>query len=355
MKADQTAKNVPVAAGISDVLMRHPDAAETQPQVPLTSAIWVEDSSSSYHMDGKCQLLINRYLGLSLMNAGDPLMAKVNSELLKLAFDYPCLMHASLAVALTYDRHVNSSVGHRRTVEECSHWSEATVLLNKRLLQPIKAKDKDPIWGTAAALTIITFSSPDACTPQDSWPLQCSRSSDLYWLYMGEGKMSLWDILNPLRPDSIFRVMSATYALMNTPLPHSGIDGIPSAIAAVCHLEDSTTEESSSYFHAAHAVSRILQLQDGEVDVAQVQFFMRSINGHFKDLLGRKDPVALLLLYLWYQKAGRSIWWIEARAKIECPSICSYLHIYHSRNTAVMAFLSSRTDFAEVPNQPRFT
>lgn len=248
-------------------------------------------------------------------------------------------MHASLAVALTYDRHLNGSLDCRRTVEECYHWCQSTVLLNKRLREPIETKDKDPIWGTAAALVILIFSSPDACTPEQAWPLKSSGSSDLDWVRMSKGKMSLWHMVNPLRPDSLFRVMAATYAHMHSPLPERGIDGIPRALAAVCNLKDSSTAETNPYFHAAHAVSQILELPDSEVTIGQTQLFMRSIHGPFEDLLRERDPSALLLLYLWYRKASRSIWWIELRARVECPSICLYLRLYHKKNGAVQAFL----------------
>lgn len=311
--------------------------AELQP--PVASAVWTSDESTSYQLDAKCQDFITRYLGRSLITPDDPNMIHVNRKLLKLAFAYPFLMHASLAVALTYDRHLNSSLGCRRSLEECYHWSQSTALLNRRLREPIEAKDKDPIWGTAAALAVLTFSSPDACTPEESWPLKSSNHSDLDWLRMSRGKMSLWHIVNPLRPDSLFRVMAATFAHMHSPLPESGIDGIPRALAAVCLLKVSSTAKNNPYFYAAHAVSQILDLPDSEVTTGQTQLFTRSIHGSFEDLLRKKDPVALLLLYLWYRKVSRSIWWIELRARVECPSICLYLRLYHKGNVAVQAFL----------------
>lgn len=248
-------------------------------------------------------------------------------------------MHASLAVAFAYDRYQNSSLGSRRTLEECYHWSRSTVLFNRRLREHIETKDKDPIWGTAAALAILSFSSPDACTAEESWPLKRSEPSDLEWLRMIKGKMSLWRIINPLRPDSLFRVMASTFADMHSPLPGKGIDGIPQALAAVCNLEGSSTAENNPYFNAAHAVSLIQGLPDCQVTTGHTQLFIRSIQGPFKYLLREKDPVALLLLYLWYCKAGRSIWWIELRARVECPSICSYLGLYHRERSAVHAFL----------------
>jgi hypothetical protein len=156
---------------------------------------------------------------------------------------------------------------------------------------------------------------------------------------MSKGKMSLWHVVNPLRPDSIFSVMAPTFAHMNSPLPEGGIDGVPTALAAVCNLNDSSTAETNPYFHVAHTVSQILDLPDSEIATGHVQLFMRSIEGPFEDLLRERDPLALLLLYLWYRKISRCIWWIELRARVECPSICLYLRLYHKESRDIQAFL----------------
>ncbi|KAL2810543.1 hypothetical protein BJX63DRAFT_401757 [Aspergillus granulosus] len=317
--------------------------AKAKLQRPLTNAIWTSDAWTSYQLNARCQDFITKYLGRSLITPHDPSMRQVNRRLLELAFAHPFLMHASLAVALTYDRHLNGSLECRRTVEECYHWSQSTVLLNKRLSEPIVEEEKDPIWGTAAALVILTFSSPDASTPEEAWPVKScsdpSGPSDLSWLCMNECKMALWQTLNPLRPGSLFRVMEATYAKMNTPLPERGIDGIPSALAAICNLTDSSMPDTSPYFGAAHAVSHILNLPDIEVTTGPTQLFIQSIHGPFKQLLLKRDPVALLLLYLWYRKVGRCIWWIGLRARVECPAICLYLRRCRKGNADVLALL----------------
>ncbi|KAL5046302.1 hypothetical protein BDW71DRAFT_182557 [Aspergillus fruticulosus] len=314
-------------------------------QPPVSSAVWTSDEPTSYQyqLNTKCQDFVTRYLGQSLLSPvpDDPNMRRVNRKLLALAFSYPFLMHASLAVAFTYDRYLNSSIGGRRSLEECYHWSQATTLLSRRLAQPIVAtsKDKDAIWGTAAALAILTFSSPDARKPDESWPLKRSSDrSDLDWLCMSSGKMALWDFVNPLRPDSLFCIMKATFAQINAPLPNGGIDGIPRTLAAVCHLNDAATTQNNPYFDAAHAVSAILNRPDSEVTTGQTQLFPRCIQGPFEGLLRDRDPVALLLLYLWYCKAS-CIWWIGLRARVECPAICEYLQRYHKGNAALQAFL----------------
>ncbi|XXH04252.1 hypothetical protein Hte_010666 [Hypoxylon texense] len=335
--------NIPDLQPVADDTIRSLAAQEaTKLQSPLTNAVWTSDESTSYQylLNAKCQEFVTRYLGRSLITPHDPNMREVNCNLLALAFEHPYLMHASLAVAFAYDRHLNSgSSGSRRTLEECYHWTQGTALFNRRLWQPMNTKDKDAIWGTAAALAVLAFSSPDACTPEESWPLKSSDTSDLEWLRMGKGKMSLWDMTNPLRPDSLFRVMAATFADMNSPLPEKGIDGIPRALARACHLKDSSTAENNPYFHAAHALSQLQDLPDSQVTVGQTELFTRSIHGPFESLLRAKDPIALLLLYLWYRKAARGIWWIELRARVECPAICWYLRLYHKDYDAVQAIL----------------
>lgn len=253
---------------------------------------------------------------------------------------YPCLMHASLAVAFTYERYLNSSAGCRRSLEECYHFARSTALLNKRLQEPIKPVDKDPIWGTAAALAILSFASPDACMPEESWPLKSSNSElDFDWLRLSNGKMSLWNTVNPLRSDSIFSIMAKTYAHMSSPLPTSGIDGIPEALAMLCSLDDSSTAENNDYFDAVHALSQMLEVPANQVTTGQTQLFTRCIHGTFETLLRNKDPIALLLLYMWYHKAGQDIWWIELRARIESRAIYLYLQRYHEGDAAIQAFL----------------
>ncbi|KAI0191896.1 hypothetical protein F4808DRAFT_381729 [Astrocystis sublimbata] len=316
-------------------------------RAPLSNAVWTADASSHYQLNDKCQDFVTRYLGESLLNPKNSKMAEVNRKLLGFAFTHPYLMHASLAVALCYDRHHSahlpntSLTNHNRTVEECHHLSLGTALLNKRLTQPITEADKDPIWGTAAALAMLSFASPDGSShaPETSWPMRSSSETDLEWLRLNKGKMALWPLINPIRPGSIFRVMAATYAEMHAPRAERGVGGIPPDLARVCGLNDASTAGNSPYFDAAHALARILCLDDGEVRVGHTEVFTRCIEGRFQDLVLSKDPVALLLMFLWYRKGARSIWWIDVRARVECPAICLYLRRHWASRRDVLVLL----------------
>lgn len=245
-------------------------------------------------------------------------------------------MHASLAVSLAYDRYLNGSPGDQRTLEECQHFSQSITLFRRRLLAPITPGDKDAIWGTAAALALLAFASPEASIFENSWPLMGSKPSCLEWLRMSEGKMSLWCATDPLRPDSIFRILAGIYNQMNSPIPPQGIDGIPRPFISLCELNDSSTAKSNAYFNAVHVLSEIQRVPDGHVTVGHTERFSRCICGPFMTLLVEKDPTALLLLYLWYQKAKRSIWWMGTRAWVECPAISSYLALHHAEHYATL-------------------
>ncbi|KAI6790108.1 hypothetical protein KC332_g5224 [Hortaea werneckii] len=295
----------------------------------LDTPVYTTDGSDTFHMTTRHQEYVFRYLGQAPPSiSNDPNTKKLNLSLLELCFVSPSLMHASLALALAYDRYRNDFTTSQRRSEEYHHWTRSAALLKKRLNQPIETKDKDPIWGTAATLALLSFSFTDTNLPDRSWPVQVPSENSvdpLDWLRMDNAKMSLWHIVNPLRPESIFSIMKDTYAQLASPLPKSGAKGIPGPLASICGLGEHSTAGNNPYFSAAHAVSQLLEIEDSRVTVGHTQRFTKCIGGAFESLLRGRDPVALLLLYLWYSKAARSIWWIESRARVERPAIRLYL------------------------------
>lgn len=251
-------------------------------------------------------------------------------------------MHACIALALAYDRYRKGCTTSHRRSEEYHHWTRSAVLLKKRLNRPIETKDKDPIWGTAATLALLSFSFTDAHLPECSWPVRLPSESSidpLDWLRMDNAKMSLWHAVNPLRPESIFGIMKDTYAQLASPLPKAGAENIPGPLASLCELGDHSTAENNPYFSAAHALSDLLKIEDNRVTVGHTQRFTKCIHGTFESLLRARDPVALSLLHLWYSKASRSIWWIESRARIEHPAIRLYLQRNHGEDHKIQTCL----------------
>lgn len=172
-------------------------------------------------------------------------------------------MHGTLAVTAVHDRYLGITPTYRRSLRESYQISQCTTLFNRWLCQPIKEEHKDPLWATAGALSILTFSSINACSAEEAWPLGASDSSDLDWIRLGVGKITLWDLVNPMRSESVFRVMTETFAYIHHPLPQRGTDGVSTELAQLCGINDSSTQENNPYFSVAHSLSRLLEAPKG--------------------------------------------------------------------------------------------
>jgi hypothetical protein len=55
-------------------------------QRPVTSAVWISDASTTYHLNARCRDFITRYYQRSLVAPDDPRLEQVNRKLLDLAF-----------------------------------------------------------------------------------------------------------------------------------------------------------------------------------------------------------------------------------------------------------------------------
>jgi hypothetical protein len=249
-------------------------------------------------------------------------------------------MHGTLAVTAVHDRYLGVTPTHRRSLRESYHWAQCTILFNKWLSQgPIKEEHKDPVWAAAGSLGILTFSSINTSSPEEAWPLGPPDSSDLEWLRLGTGKMALWHLVNPLRPESVFRAMSETFASMHLPVPAKGINGVPVELVQLCGLDESSTQENNLYFRIVHGLSRLLAMPKSGDSLGRIMMVASHMHDKFASCLVKKDPVARLLLSWWYTRARESKWWIDLRARYELPAICTYLQRYHGDNSVIQALI----------------
>ena len=249
-------------------------------------------------------------------------------------------MHGTLAMTAVHDRYLGVTPTRRRSLRESYHWSQCTTLFNNWLSQhPIKEEHKDPLWATAGAIAILTFASINTSSLEETWPLRPAGPSDLEWLRLGTGKRALWPLVNPLRPGSVFRVMSETFASMHLPIPAKGASGVSVELVQLCGLDESSTQENNPYFTVAHGLSQLFEIPKGEDLLGSVLMVLGHMNNDFAFCLEKKDPVALLLLSLWYTKARESKWWIDHRVRCELPAICAYLQRYHGDNSVIQALI----------------
>ena len=247
-------------------------------------------------------------------------------------------MHGILAMAAAHDRYLGIEPTRCRFVREIYHSSQCIVLFKEWLSQPIEEKYKDAIWATGVTLAILAFSSIQVSSFEQAWPLKPSDSSDLQWVRLKASDKELWRLANPMRPSSVFRTASEVFS-HNQALPRRGIHGLSVKLAELCGVDESSTLENSPYFGFVHALSRLLDVPNGEASDSQILMVLGIISTTFSACLEEKDPVALLLLYLWYTRACQSRWWVDHRARHELPAIRTYLQRYHRNNGIIQALL----------------
>ena len=250
-------------------------------------------------------------------------------------------MHVVQTLTAMHDRFLTESPRSRPSVPEIYHWTEAVSLFNRKLSAPIAAADRDSLWATAALLGAIAFSSIEATTPEEAWPLKLPEASDLDWLMMSEGKRAIWVVADPLRADSVFHSLSEEFddAYYSSATFPSGIDGIPTAFVELFGFDVTTTSKSSPYHVAARVISALLDVECCQANIVKFFAFASHMQPEFLSLMAQKDPRALLLVAYWYAKIRNAIWWVHRRATLEGQAICLYLERWYPHNFAIRELL----------------
>lgn len=251
-------------------------------------------------------------------------------------------MHATLALAFAYDRylHQGSLVTKGRPLMEMYHFCQCTTMFKEQLHQNLSSNEKDAVWGTASFLSILLFLAIDESDSTKAWPFKSSECPDLDWLRMGDNKWRLFELTNPLRPESIFNPVATVLKKIHDYKPVTGIDEILPDLLNICSLDASSSSLTSPYFEAAQAVSRVYKYADSHVPLSEGMAYVVHMELPFRALLAAKDPVALLLTAIWYRKSRKAVWWIGLRSAVECEAICMYLRQYHSDKADIMDLLS---------------
>jgi hypothetical protein len=248
-------------------------------------------------------------------------------------------MHAILAVSAIHDRYRGNTPIAGPTRREAYHASEAASLFNRKLSGHIPPQDRDTLWMAATYLGIVAFCSNIPETPEQSWPLK-PDPSHLEWLRMTEAKMAIWELANPLQPGSLFRKMANELHEMYTPRPTAPIEGAPPALLHLCHITSRSSATNNPYYIAVRLLGPLFDTKPGTLARSKVLSFTSQMQQSFKDLLHERDPVALLLLALWYEKSRPHVWWLRHRATIEYQAIALYLRRCYSGKRAIMDLLS---------------
>lgn len=246
-------------------------------------------------------------------------------------------MHTVLAMSAMHDRYLHNRYPGAPSIFEIYHSAQSASLLNRKLSEPITPQDRDPLWMAVTFLGIITFSSLNTSHPSHAWPLRAADPSDLQWVRMAETKMAVMRLAEPRRGDSLFRAMAEEYSTMFD-LVSSSAGAIPSSLESVCLLNATSSKENNPYFTAVRTLVPLLGRRT-KATRSMVLAFSSQMEPVFKMLLRQKDPVALLLLAMWYDKAAQIIWWVRHRANVECRAICLYLQREHGKDREILDLL----------------
>jgi hypothetical protein len=249
-------------------------------------------------------------------------------------------MHVVQTLTAIHDRYSVFPIP-KRGPSEVYHWSQAAILFNQKLSQPLDLNDRDALWATAALLGVIAFGTIDVSRPEDAWPLKNDEGDDLQWLKMGEGKIAVWNMTDPLRPDSVFAPLSQQYLYTCAGLtqPVVGTKGIPPEFIELCDLTDTSTAKNHDYFLAAHALAPLLLTEYNENNSTRYLAFLSHLTADFKKMLEAKEPRSLVLLAYWYAKMRSSQWFMARRAIFEGQAICMYLGKFHADDTLILKML----------------
>jgi hypothetical protein len=188
-------------------------------------------------------------------------------------------------------------------------------------------------------LGIISFATIEASCPEEAWPLKPSDPSDFEWIAMSEHKMAVWDVTNPLRPDSAFHGMVEDYEalifLLSLQYSKSGLASIPVEILELYEIDEKSTDENNPYYSAVRTIASLLPIQCERSNIVRFLNFISHTTPQFKGLIRAKDPRALLLMAYWYAMVGHAVWWLERRTVLEGQATCLYLERYYPDETRI--------------------
>jgi hypothetical protein len=251
-------------------------------------------------------------------------------------------MYVVLTLTLMHDRSLSSSPNTKQSAAEAFYWYQATVSFNSRLSKPIQPSERDALWATAALLGTIAFFNIEARTPEEAWPLKPPSPLDLDWLRMSDGKKEIWKITDPLRADSVFRLMGPEHHkdFLPTYPTMLELDALPSELVRLCGLDATSTTDNNPYYAAASVLASLMNIECNRCTIPKFLSFISYTHPDYKRLLERKDPRALLLLAYWYAKVSQyQQWWIWRRVVLEGQATCIYLEKHHGSEANIQKLL----------------
>lgn len=190
----------------------------------------------------------------------------------------------------------------------------------------LTSSERDSLWVSAALLGSACFGQVKTLDPNAAWPLTESGPTDLDWIKMSSGKQAVWDIAQPIRPESMMHRTSKIHTslchLDSTIRPHT----LPALFYSVFGLTSNSMEEGNPYFTPVCMISQLWHEPMSEHNLLRYLSFITHINMYYLALIEEKDPRALLLLVYWHSMVAiGSTWWLYMRSVVQGKAICMYI------------------------------
>ncbi|KAL3470284.1 hypothetical protein BJX99DRAFT_264342 [Aspergillus californicus] len=270
------------------------------------------------------------FLGSSTDTIGTSLIRQVmRREMIHVAFDNPYLLYTILGCGILHMNRMSPGI-ESRELAEAYFWQQAQGLYSQALNCNVSEKNVDALL-SACMLMGVTSIIPPKFEIQDSW-IFTGRSSDLNWLAIQGGLNTILQVADKYIAGSIWGTAFGQSTKIETILfkyeVKQGREGLHPALADLCEINESTTEETSPYYFPLKILSPLLELEANAENASHCTTWMGRINAAFVNLCRQKDTKALVILAYWMGlMCSLSQWqpWVEGRVRRECIAVCIYL------------------------------
>lgn len=258
----------------------------------------------------------------------------------RLALRHDFLLHAIIATTMFHEQALKRSA--HPTTTTAYHLTESAGLFNRRLSNAQEHTEGDALWATSVYLCAMSIFNLSSLNSEQNWPMSAPHPTDLEWLKMQAGLRVIWNMADMERSSVFGRAESKGSTNCVQPIePESGTAGIPPLLVKMCQLQECRSTNNGPYHTAVRRLTALLNVNGTPENVLTFMVFAGGMDNAFRQLLIEKDPVALLVLALWHSKLFHSVWWMVPRARVECQSICYYLHDLEPVNEAFQDILAT--------------
>ncbi len=262
-----------------------------------------------------------------------------HTEVIQLAVQHPCLMHAIISFGAVHIRALTSSSAPSKS--ELFHWNQTLSTFSKKLAQPIQPDDANALLATATLINGDSFSMIEEGDPEKCWPwINDAQGDELLWLNLQRGIQLVFLQTKDLGRAGAFRSRfggeeylkeqsQANEKLANFSSPSA--PPVLQSLAALCAVTQKSNPTTNAYFTPLSLLASNVQRQPPESngdanEIFSYLGFIGFASDAYIALLKARDHRAMLLLCCWYKIVGKlDCWWIARRVRLEWRVITEYL------------------------------